>query len=123
MTRGWSVLATVVTIAILPVVAVVVSGPARACTNDDDVNNLCSNEQAFIDELAAVGMVPTNTPRFAVNQGVKICGDVYRGTPRSVIIQQVYGGTQMRLEQAKAIVAAAENHLCNFAITGFRPNP
>ena len=39
-----------------------------------------------------------------------------------MVIQQVYGGTAMRLNQAQAIVAAAERDLCAFGVTGFTPN-
>ncbi|WP_370464461.1 DUF732 domain-containing protein [Mycolicibacterium sp. 018/SC-01/001] len=74
-------------------------------------------------DLAAVGIVPTSTPRVMVNRGNQLCGDMYRGVPRSVVVQQVYGGTSMHLNQAQAIVAAAERYLCNFAVTGFEPRP
>jgi hypothetical protein len=36
--------------------AVVAASPAYACGLDEDINILCSNEQAFINDLAAVGV-------------------------------------------------------------------
>ena len=109
---------------IAPIVAALqMAAPAQACTDSDDVNTLCSNEQAFVNDLVAVGITATSTPRVMVSRGNQLCGEMYRGVPRSVVIQQVYGGTAMRLNQAQAIVAAAERHLCAFGVTGFTPNP
>jgi hypothetical protein len=107
----------------LPVGAIVAAAPAHACTPDDDVNILCANEQAFVDELAAVGVTPTGTPRRMVNQGQTICGQLFSGASRSYVVQKVYGGAAMHLYQAEAIVSAAEQHLCFFGLNGFVPNP
>ncbi|TRW81248.1 DUF732 domain-containing protein [Mycolicibacterium sp. 018/SC-01/001] len=123
VTTGRSIVAIIATLVSAPAVAIVAASPASACTDSDDVNALCSNEQAFMKDLAAVGIVPTSTPRVMVNRGNQLCGDMYRGVPRSVVVQQVYGGTSMHLNQAQAIVAAAERYLCNFAVTGFEPRP
>lgn len=106
----------------LPMGSVMLAAPAYACTDNDDVNVLCSNEQAFMNDLAAVGIVPTQTPRIMVNRAQGLCGQLASGASRSYVVQKVYGGAAMRLDQAQAIVASAENHLCGFAITGFVPN-
>ncbi|MBE1552253.1 hypothetical protein GGC64_006340 [Mycobacterium sp. OAS707] len=107
----------------MPVGALIAAPLAHACTDSDDVNTLCVNEQAFVNDLAAVGITPTDSPRVMVNRGQTLCGQLASGTSRSVVIQRVYGGTPMSIDQARAIVAAAENHLCNFAAVGIMPNP
>lgn len=99
--------------------AVVAASPAHACSPDEDVNILCSNEQAFVNDLAAAGLTPTQTPRAMVNQGWKLCGQLYNGASRSYVVQRVYASASMSLDQAQAIVAAAQNDLCPAA----RPNP
>lgn len=81
-----------------------------------------NNKTTTMTRCRPVGIIPTRTPRTMVNRGLRLCGDMYPGV-RSVVVQQVYGGAAMRLDQAQAIVAAAGNHLCNFAVTGFTPNP
>lgn len=117
------VTAAVATFAALPLGAVIFAAPAFACTDTDDVNILCTNEQAFVNDLANVGVTPTQTPRIMVNQGQGLCGQLASGASRSYVVQKVYGGTSMSLRQAQAIVAAAENHLCYFDVTGLVPNP
>lgn len=100
----------------MPLGAVIAAAPANACTDSDDVNILCSNEQLFVDDLAAVGIVPTDTPRRMVNRGQLVCGQLASNIPRSVVVQKVYGSAAMRLNQAEAIVAAAQQHLCPFTL-------
>ncbi|QZH61246.1 DUF732 domain-containing protein [Mycolicibacterium farcinogenes] len=102
----------------MPLGAVIAAAPAHACTDSDDVNTLCSNEQLFVDDLAAVGIVPTDTPRRMVNRGQLVCGQLASNIPRSVVVQKVYGSAAMRLNQAEAIVAAAQQHLCPFTLGG-----
>lgn len=46
-----------------------------------------------------------------------------QGTSRNVVVQQLYGSASMHLPQAEAFVAAAERHLCHFAVVGIVPNP
>lgn len=100
----------------MPLGAVIAASPAHACTDSDDVNTLCSNEQQFVDDLAAVGIVPTETPRIMVNRGQLVCGQLASNIPRSVVVQKVYGSAAMRLNQAEAIVTAAQQHLCPFTL-------
>lgn len=109
---AWSLTALAVVLAVLPVGAIVASAPAYACTDSDDVNVLCSNEQAFIDDLARAGVTPTQTPRIMVNRGNQLCGQLASGVPRDVVVQKVYGGAALRLSEAQAIVTAAVDHLC-----------
>lgn len=116
----WSVLGLAALLFALPVGAMIAAAPVHACTDSDDVNTLCSNEQAFVNDLAKVGVTPTKTPRIMVNQGQQLCGQIGSGVPRDVVIQKVYGGAAMRLDQAQAIVAAAINHLC---FTSSAPGP
>lgn len=123
MIGKWSHPTLIASLAVLPVGAVIAAAPAYACTADDDVNVLCSNEQAFINDLAAVGVTPTQTPRIMVNRGQGLCGQLASGASRSYVVQLVYASAAMSLDQARAIVAAAENHLCYFNSTGFTPNP
>ncbi|MCF6391036.1 DUF732 domain-containing protein [Mycobacterium sp. MBM] len=104
----------------MSIAAVSAAAPASACTHADDVNVLCSNEQAFVNDLATVGVTPTRTPRIMVNQGNTLCGQLASGVPRDVLVQKVYGGAAMRLDQAQAIVAAAVDHLCG---VGAAPGP
>lgn len=99
-----------------PAWAVVTAAPAQACTDSDDVNTLCANEQLFVNALAAVGIVPTQTPRIMVNRGQVVCGQLANRVPRSVVVQTVYGSAAMRLNQAETIVAAAQQHLCPFTL-------
>ncbi len=99
----------------IPAVAVLTAAPAQACTHNDDVNTLCSNEQTFVNDLAKVGIVPTQSPRGLVNQGWQLCGQLGSGVPRDVIVQKVYGSASMHLDQAQAIVASAINNLCQFS--------
>jgi len=110
------------TLAAIPAIAVLTAAPALACTHNDDVNTLCSNEQAFVNDLAKVGITPTGTPRRMLNDGQAVCGQLYSGVSRSFVVQKVYGSASMSLFQAQAIVAAAEDHLCFFP-NGFTPSP
>ncbi|MFI5508966.1 DUF732 domain-containing protein [Mycobacterium sp. NPDC051804] len=90
------------------------AAPASACTDSDDVNILCSNEQAFVDELAAAGITPTDNPRRSVGLAWRICGELYGGTPYDVEVQKVYRDNPLHLNQAQAIVRAAVRHLCTY---------
>lgn len=108
--------ALVISLFAMPLGAIIAAAPAHACTDSDDVNTLCSNEQLFVDDLAAVGIVPTETPRILVNRGQLVCGQLASNIPRSVVVQKVYGSAAMRLNQAETIVAAAQQHLCPFTL-------
>ncbi|WP_082977493.1 DUF732 domain-containing protein [Mycolicibacter heraklionensis] len=88
--------------------------PAYACADGDDVNVLCSNEQAFVDELAAAGIRPTGEPRRSVGLAWRICGELASGTPYDVEVQKVYRDNGLHLNQAQSIVAAAVRHLCTY---------
>ncbi|KUI16932.1 hypothetical protein AU193_22370 [Mycobacterium sp. GA-1285] len=94
------------------------AAPAAACTDSDDVNTLCVNEQAFVHDLAAAGITPTQTPRIMLNQANGLCGLLANGVPRTVVVQKVYGSAAMHLNQAEAIVTAAQKHLCAFTLNG-----
>ena len=93
---------------------IVTASPALACTHEDDVNILCSNEQAFVDSLAAAGITPTGEPRRSVNLAWRICGELASGRPYDVEVQKVYRDNSLHLNQAQTIVASAVQHLCTY---------
>ena len=67
---------------IAPIVAALqMAAPAQACTDSDDANTLCSNEQAFVNDLAAVGITATSTPRVMVSQAISFAATCTEGCP------------------------------------------
>jgi Protein of unknown function (DUF732) len=98
----------------LAVGGIALAPPALACTASDDVNILCSNEQAFVDELAGVGIKPKDNARRSVNLAWRICGELASGTGYDVEVQKVYRDNSLHLNEAQAIVAAAVRHLCTY---------
>lgn len=93
-------------------VAITTTSPAYACNPGEDVNILCSNEQAFVDGLATVGVTPTQTPKILVNLGWQVCGQLYRGTGYDLVVQNVYRENPVHIDQAHAIVSTAIRTLC-----------
>ncbi len=98
-------------------------GPAQA------PGVLCSNEQAYINRLAALGITPKTTPRNLVSSGQKFCGYLInaghdqpspsagpgiKGRLASMIVEN-NGFTR---EQASGWVQASVDNLCPDSVTG-----
>ncbi|HEY5842095.1 MAG TPA: DUF732 domain-containing protein [Mycobacterium sp.] len=103
---------SVMALASMSIGATMSAAPAHACVPGEDVNILCSNEQALVDDLAVAGITPVKNPRTSVNLAWRICGELYGGTPYDVEVQKVYRDNRLHLHQAQAIVSATVRNLC-----------
>ena len=101
-----------VTLAFMSIGTTLSAAPAHACALGEDINILCSNEQALVDDLAVAGITPVRNPRASVNLAWRICGELYGGTPYDVEVQKVYRDNRLHLYEAQAIVSATVRNLC-----------
>lgn len=103
---------------------------ALACIPGEDINILCSNEQNYINALAALGITPKSTPKNLVNSGHQFCGHLVDAAHRypsqdagpgikdglaSMIMRNNRGFTWA---QARGWVQAAVDNLCPDSSTG-----
>ena len=86
---------------------------AWACGVNESPDILCSNEQQFVNDLAARGINPTQPPRGLATLGWKVCGDLYRGRSQDVEANRVYAyNPDLRNDGARAVVTVAVADLC-----------
>ena len=95
-------------------------GPAPkawACVPGESVEILCSNEQQFVNALAAQGITPTaKGARALVNMGWAVCGDLSNGRSFDVEWNRIYASNPgLNPSQSQAFVNAATANLCPYA--------
>lgn len=98
---------------------------AWACGVDP---GLCSNEQQFVNSLAAQD-IHGHSPQGLANLGWQICGDLYQGRSQFVEANRVYAyNTGLGSDGARTVVTLAVANLCPEATTphylppGYQPN-
>jgi hypothetical protein len=75
--------------------------------------DLCSNEQEFIDQLAAAGIEPTRSAVDLSSLGWKICGDLFLGRTQEFEANRVYAhNTGLGGDGARTVVRTAVAVLC-----------
>lgn len=95
----------------------IVSAPAAwACVPGESPEILCSNEQQFINALAAEGVTPTRGARALVNLGWMVCGDLTSGRTTDVEWNRVYAyNPGMGPKGSQAVVNSAVAIFCPYA--------
>ena len=103
---------------------------AMACGPGEDINTLCSTEQQFLNDLAAIGIKPTSTPKELATTAQMICGvlingfkeypgpDAGAGIKNRAASDLRRGNPTITWEQAQGWVQAAVNNVCPDRITG-----
>lgn len=86
---------------------------AWACGYGGNPDELCPNEQQFVNLLAAQGIGPTQSPRGLANLGWKVCGDLYQGRTVEFEANRVYAyNVGLGGNGARALVNAAVASMC-----------
>jgi hypothetical protein len=86
---------------------------AWACGVNESPDLLCSNEQQFVNDLAAHGISSTQSPRRIANLGWQICGDIQQGRSPDVEANRVYAyNTDLGGDGAHTVVTVAVADLC-----------
>ncbi len=80
---------------------------------DSGASGLNSGQQQFVNDLASIGIVPTNGDQAMVNEGERLCGEMASGNTReketNIVRGRIPGANP---NQGKAVVDFAVNDLC-----------
>ena len=89
---------------------------AWACSFNESSDILCSNEQQFVNDLAAQGINATQSSRGLANLGWQICGDLNQGRSQYVEANRVYAyNTGLGRDGSRTVVAVAVANPCPYA--------